>query len=182
MTHTNAPARTGLVLKLAGLLIAGLLLTACQSISSYYRGYRTDAANRIDLPSTGEREGKWRTFDLTLDYRLKRVDDQLQIDGDARLSLHYQLTAIRLKHLDLYLFFLDKEGRVVETARLATALTGEIEQPVDFARRLKLPESTSTLAFGYDGVAYADEGPGPDGGSGGGGVKIFHELPKRPES
>jgi len=66
----------------------------------------------------------------------------------------------------VYIFFLDKDSRVLETAYLVNTWTGNTQDIQDFSKSYKLPNATAGVSFGYSGEASEDLGN-----------KTFYALP-----
>jgi len=166
----------GWTLPLFFLLFFGL--TSCQSTESFYRGYTVENES---LSPLGNQQGSWKTFDLELTYQYQQTDNILDITGSAALSLYYELNTSRIRTLDVYLFLLDDESKVLETVYLTRRLEFSPEENLTFTKTLKIPPGTTSIAFGYKGTALGDGG-GDDFSSGafGGGQEIFYDLPTRP--
>ena len=171
--------RKGKILVLiTSLLASGLLMQGCQPqpVATYYKGYRADKETIVRLDAAPS-QGHWKTFDLGIDYQLKRQGDRLEISGDARHSLHYEITTVRILALDLYLHFLDPDSKVLETTLLTYVRDGSPEDDIPFTSRLTIPAGTVAFAFGYEGRARQDNGM--DNDKGGGGTEYYYRLPKR---
>jgi hypothetical protein len=157
-----------------------LALVGCQSSATFYRGYQADTANVAPLAQVAEQQGRWETFDLDLNYRYRYADRMLDISGAIDLGLYHEINTRLIRSLNVYLFFVDDQARVLETAWLVRSARFRPEESLSFAKSLKVPAGTAALAFGYDGEAREDGGDGRgDRGGGGGGLHIFSNLPKR---
>ena len=166
----------------SSLILLPLLIVGCKSIETYYQGYKAESENTTPLITDKNQQGRWKTFDIDLNYRYDYLDNLLKISGTVDLGFYYKMNASRINKLDAYLFFLDEGGRVLETAALLRSLPFEAEERLSFSREVKVPPGVSAVSFGYDGEAFRD-GDGrmdfQDGGGGGGGVQSFYDLPKR---
>ena len=163
------------------LFLTGLVLAGCQPqpIATYYKGYQADRDKIVSLDPAPS-QGHWKTFDLGIDYQLKRQGDNLKISGAARHGLHYELTTSRILALDLYLYFLDKNDKVLATTLLSSVRYDSPDAKIPFADNLKIPAGATAFAFGYEGRARQDNGIDAD--HGGGGTEYYFNLPKRPEN
>ena len=163
-------------------LLSALILMGCQvqPVETYYRGYKSVNESARPLVQGESQVGQWQTFDMLVDYKAQIGPDDLAISGTAKLGQYYLMNTIRLKNLDVYLFFLDKDSKVLKTVELSDGLTSLPEEVVAFNQRVKLPDAATAFAFGYRGAAYQEaDGEDGDSKSVGGGVDIFDNLPHR---
>ena len=56
-----------------------------------------------------------------------------------------------VKSLDIYLFFLDKDSRVLLTEALDRSMGNSTQQAIHFKKSYKIPEGTKAFSFGYSG-------------------------------
>jgi hypothetical protein len=110
--------------------------------------------------------GSWETFDLIIDYKYIKQGDRFEISGQTALSQHYQMTYDGIRRMFVYIFFLDKDSRVLETAFLVNAWFGSTRDIQDFSKSYKVPSGTTGVSFGYSGEVSAEMGN-----------KTFYELP-----
>lgn len=159
-----------------------LLLTGCQSTETFYRGYLAGNESVTPLTLPGSPAGHWQTFDIDLNYRYDASGNNLDISGTIDFGLFYELNTSRIERIDVYLFFLDHDSKVLETARLFRAITADPEETIAFKKNLQVPPSAKAIAFGYRGMAREDGGGrhSSEIGEGGGGTFFFDDLPKRP--
>lgn len=142
-------ARALLVVLLLGSV---LTLLACQSMSAFYQGRQPQAEHVVALTSSAE-ERVWSTFDLSIHYRVERVDGSGRVFGHVEMSDHYKINYEKLWSLDVYLLLLDEESRVVETRRVSWGVRDDIEDELDFDEQLTLPPNVVAFSFAYEGVA-----------------------------
>lgn len=162
------------------IILTGLVFTGCQPIASYYRGYEVNNDDIISLTSPGAGNSIWKTFDLSVNYRYEHHGQTLVISGDAKLSMYYEVIVTHIKNLDLYLFFVDENSKVLETVNLANAFFPDPNQILAFDKRLTIPENAHSFAFGYRGQAIDKSGgEDPDKHIGGGWIDHFDKLPTR---
>lgn len=159
--------RNFLIYSLAAILLFSITGCQTQSISSYYHGLQTNSTESLPLPGKERQPGKWKTYDLLLDYQYQADGNSLKITGDTTLSDAYQINMSYLRRLNLFLFFLDKDSRVLETAQLLKMVSGDLGTKFSFKKTLEIPPSTKAISFGYDGIA-----------KGGQGRTRFEHLPK----
>lgn len=152
------------------LLAALLILPGCQSTSSFYFGKQVDPEHVIPLPG-GVENDKWSTFDLTITYSYTEDENIYNVNGQVELSDHYRMNYTSLRRLDVYLLFLDNHSTVLETARLASSYTHDLEASIPFTVRLPIPKNAVAFSFAYDGDAKDSDGKK-------GSVYSFWHLPK----
>lgn len=168
----------------AGLLslivLAGLILSGCQSTATFYQGYKAEDKNVI--PLTGQAaQGSWETFDVNLIYRAEQSGNMLNVDGTVNFSFYHTANISRIRNLSLYLFLLDEDAQVLETELLIRTGLTQPEDQLSFAGNLAIPAEARSFAFGYRGQAHGDDNDSL-GQGGGGGMEFISDLPKRPES
>jgi len=130
-----------------------VLLAGCVATPELFHGWKMDKEHILSITSNSQNESQWKTFDVELDYRVKKSGNVLNIEGTASLSQHYQLMYAQVNNLQIYLFLVDAKGRVVETVSLATLMFGSTEDRLDFSRTVGLSDDVTGIAFGYRGVA-----------------------------
>jgi hypothetical protein len=140
------------------LLIPG---SGCVPISKQFVGNTVSPKQQvIKLQSGGSHMDSWQNFDIKIDYEYKQDDDKFNISGRAVLSQHYVMTYDILNDLDLYLFFIDGNSRVLETNILARSVAQNTDETLQFTKLYKAPPGTTGISFGYNGHVSADKGNG----------------------
>lgn len=146
-----------LICGLGTILLIGLSGCQVQNISSYYVGLQTNPNESLSLAKEGVRSGQWETFDLLIDYQYQRENHSLKISGDTTFSNYYQMNMGTLRNLELFLFFLDTESKVLETARILRGLGRDLYESRHFEKTLEIPESARAISFGYRGSAREEQ-------------------------
>jgi hypothetical protein len=149
-----------------GLTCLLFLASGCVEFAMLYHGKTVSNVPVVALQEGGPVTGQWKTFDLVIDYEYIKKGDNLDISGKAALSQHYQMTYEWLVSMRTYIFFLDKDSRVLETANFAAAWSGSTQDPQNFSESYKIPQGTAGISFGYSGQV-RDERSGYN----------FYELP-----
>jgi hypothetical protein len=146
--------------KLACLLLACLLplAAACVETAMLYRGATVSSVPVVALQEGPPVAGRWETFDLAIDYTYQRNGDNLELSGQAALSQHYQMNYSGVLRMQTYLFFLDRDARVLETAFFVTPWTSDVEDIQKFSKSYPMPAGTTGLSFGYSGAVNAMDG------------------------
>ena len=129
-----------------------LLASACTPISTLYHGRTVSEVSVAALQEGGPVADRWETFDLVIDYKYFKQGDSFEISGQVALSQHYQITYDRLSRIYVYLFFLDKDSRVLETISFANTWSSNTDEAQDFSDSYTLPSGTAEISFGYTGV------------------------------
>jgi hypothetical protein len=63
-----------------------------------------------------------------------------------------------VRSLDIYIFFLDHDSRVLLTEPLDRSLRGSTQDAVSFMRSYKIPDGAKALSFGYSGQVTEQDG------------------------
>ena len=142
------------------------LASGCVEIPMMYHGNTVSSVPVVFLQEGSSNSGTWKTFDLTIDYKYIKKGDSFEISGQAALSQHYQMLYSSVSRMNAYIFFLDKDSRVLETAYFVNVWTSGTEDVQDFSKSYKVPTGTTGISFGYSGEVSADESHGS-----------FYELP-----
>ncbi len=166
----------------AGLFCCALaifMLSGCKSLSSFYQGYTSQNPSNTALVNNAAQQGRWETFDLRLDYQAALQDQLLDINGSITFSNFHQINAVHVERLDVYLFFIDAEAKVLRTERISGSQHTSADDSISFAKQLQVPPGAKAISFGYEGITRED-GDGGDPFSGGGGGQVwFYQLPRR---
>ena len=131
-----------------------------------YHGKHVTSVPVVVLQEGREVAGRWETFDLVIDYQYQRNGDNLELSGQAALSQHYQMNYAGVSRMQTYLFFLDQDARVLETAFFVTPWSSGVEDIQEFSKSYTMPAGTTGLSIGYSGSVN-----GMDGNA------SFYELP-----
>ena len=147
MSGTIKAISLGLVCVLA------IVISGCGETAMMYRGNTVSSVPVVTLQEDFPRAGTWETFDLVIDYEFAQDGDVLEITGEVALTQHYHIVYDRLRHLYVYLFFVDTNSQVLETFSFVGNLTGSTEERLRVSRRYKIPIGATGISFGYDGAA-----------------------------
>ncbi len=147
MSGTMKTTSLGLICFLA------IVVSGCVKTSMLYRGNTVSSVPVVTLQEDFPNAGTWETFELVIDYEYLRNGDFLEITGEVALTQHYHLVYDRLRHLYVYLFFVDQNSQVLETHSFVDNLTGSTEERLRVSRRYKIPIGATGISFGYDGAA-----------------------------
>ena len=155
-------------LKFACLCFTCLLTLAsgCVDLPMLYHGNTVSSVPVVDLQEGTPTTGRWETFDLVIEYKSIKKSDILEISGEASLSQHYRMTYDGIRKMYVYIFFLDKDSRILKTAYLVNAWFGNTGDIRQFSESYKVPIETAGISFGYSGEVSEDKGN-----------KTFYELP-----
>lgn len=131
--------------------LLAICLPGCVETAMKYRGNQIAPVHVVALLDGQQAAGTWQTFDLVIEYTSLKNGDALELSGQVELGQSYQITYDRLKFLDLYVFFMDKDSRVLETVYMPAILTNTTDDRGTFTRSFKVPAGTVGVSFGYDG-------------------------------
>lgn len=147
-------------MKIAGLCCLSLILVTagCAGLSSSFAGNKVSNAPIVSIKQGGQETSRWQTFDLITDYNYKYEGDVFEISGVAVLSDHYSMTYDSLKDLRVFIFLLDADARVLESAQIARSLTSNLDEKLSFNVALKAPPGLASFSFGYDGQVLEQRG------------------------
>ncbi|MCP4692471.1 MAG: hypothetical protein GY859_30790 [Desulfobacterales bacterium] len=137
------------------------LLASCKSALLTFQGAVVKEDLRVVLEEDGAGDAAWETRDVSLRCQYKRADGWLELLGVVRIADHLRNSYDVMEFFHLTLFFLDADGRVIDSKNLSLgAYRNEIwEMP--FERSVDAPESAGAIAFGYSGRA-VNHRPGDD--------------------
>jgi hypothetical protein len=158
----NKPVRT--VLLIVSCMLA-LLVSGCLQTKELYKCNKF-TAEKIALGKDSLNVGIWETFDIKIAYEFIATGDLLEISGQAELGDHQKMVYDHVRFLDIFLFFLDNDSRVLMTEYLDRSMSGGTEQTVVFKHTYKLPDGVKGLSFGYSGKVLEQDGQ-----------MVFYRLP-----
>ena len=145
----NRKAKT-ILLGLICLLSLGA--SGCVETSMMYRGNIVPPVHVVALQENGPNVGRWETFDIIIDYEYVHDGDLMEISGQLRLGQHYQAIYDQLRYLDVYLFFVNEQSRVLETVLFTRNMNSDPEETFSISRRYNVPAGTAGISFGYSGT------------------------------
>ena len=126
-----------------------LLVSGCQTMPVNSGAVSVAPEDQIPV-AQGQKEGVWVGRDLSIEYKFSR-GGSLDISGTVQFADHMRIGYLVLNDFRLRVIFLDASGRVLGSGMLATD-RGDFRE-IRFNRRLSIPASTSSIAFGYEGKA-----------------------------
>jgi len=134
-----------------------LLVSGCIQTQALYIGNKV-TAEKIALGEDAPQVGTWETFDLKIAYEFVVKDQDLDISGQIELGDHQKMVYDYVRSLDIYLFFLDNDSRVLLTEPLDRTFRGSTQRTEPFARTYKIPAGAKALSFGYSGQVAEQDG------------------------
>ena len=149
-----------------GLLCLLFVGSGCIETPMLFHGNTVSSVPVVALLEGSPTAGRWETFDLIIDYKYIKQGESFEISGHAALGQHYQMTYDGVSRMYVYIFFLDQDSRVLETAYLINVWTGNTQDIQDFSKPYKVPNGTTLISFGYSGEVSEDLGN-----------MTFYELP-----
>lgn len=129
------------------LIIFLVSITACQGGLFSYRGRIVEPDKRLALSEGGPHKGSWQTFDLMVDYQYEQKAGKLHLSGVAELSYHYKANYDNLDHFYLTVFFLDTEGKVLDSELVLNAISSDLDETFPFEKNLEIPSNSVSIAF-----------------------------------
>ena len=129
------------------LVIFLVSLAACQSGLFSYRGRIVEPDKRLALSEGGPHEGSWQTFDLTVEYQYEQKAGKLHLSGVAELSDHYKVNYDILNHFYVTVFFLDIEGKVLDSELVLNAISSDLDDTFSFKKNLEIPSNAVSITF-----------------------------------
>ena len=144
------------------------LALGCAEIKEFYHGNTVSSVPVIVLQEGTPNAGRWETFDLIIDYEYILKSNRITISGEASLTQHYQMLYTSIPRMVTYIFFLDEDSRVLETASFINLWTDSTRDIQVFSKNYIVPDRTKKISIGYSG-----EAQGKDMKS------SFYELPLR---
>lgn len=158
-------------INISGLGIAfflSLVATGCVETSTMFHGNSpSPAMNVVSLQNDGSQSGALDTFEISINYKYLQSGEVLDISGQVVLSEHFQLNYISIIRLEVYLFFLDEDSRVLKTAQIVRSMTGSVDEVMTFSQQYTVPAGAKSFSFGYDGTTREVRGD----------IFSFYELP-----
>ena len=129
------------------LIIFLVSIAACQSGLFSYRGRIVESDRRLALSEGGPHKGLWQTFDLTMEYQYEQKAGKLHLSGVAELSDHYKANYEILNHFYITVFFLDIEGKVLDSELVLNAISSDLDDTFSFKKNLEIPSNTVSITF-----------------------------------
>ena len=134
-----------------------LFLSGCQATTGHYLGALADEEAVTAIIPVLDTPQRWEEFYVTVDSQLTRQEDRYQMAGWLSFSLHSRMMYVRVADVELTLFLLDANNRVVEYRR-ATHFKGlSPEDRIPFTVTLPMVDQAVAYTFGYQ-ITLIDEG------------------------
>jgi hypothetical protein len=135
------------------LMIAAFFLAGCGGRLFTYKGGKVTQKNFMVLLKEGDQKGVWKTNELEITYQYQMTPETMKIAGTTELLGGFAIGFSSIKHLSVYLLFLDDQGIVIENALIYSAGN---HRPIDtipmvFEKTIPIPDGSRTISFAYDG-------------------------------
>ena len=138
-------------------VLVSFFVAGCVETSMMFHGnVPSSEMNLVSLKKGGVQSGTWETFDIAIDYSYIQNAEGLEISGQAVLSEHFQMNYDGITRLDIFLFFLDEDSRVLKTAKISWSMMGNVTEIMTFSQLHTVPAGAKSLSFGYDGAVVED--------------------------
>jgi hypothetical protein len=134
-----------------------LLLNGCQT-TGHYLGALADAETVKEITPVLDIQQQWEEFYVTVDSNLTRLEDQYQMTGWLSFSLHSRMMYVRVADVELTLFLLDADDRVVNYRRVTHFKGLSPEDRIPFTVTLPQVDHAVAYTFGYQITLIDDEG------------------------
>lgn len=145
-----------------------LALVACVETATMYHMNLVFPELVVAITEGTPHADSWQTFDLNIDYEAVLQNNQFKISGQARLGEHQRSLYSRIDDLDVLIFFLDNNARVLETAYLLRTKSNNPDDFLTFSQAYQVPAATVAFGFGYDGSVSEKDS-----------IMSFYKLPLR---
>ncbi len=133
-------------------MIAAVTIAGCGGRLFTYNGYKVTQQSLIVGLKDGDQQGEWKTNELAIKYQYRMTPETFNIDGTAKLLGGFAGGFSSIRHLAVYLLFLDNQGIVVENALIyARDNNNTIPIPMLFEKTIPIPEGVQAISFAYDG-------------------------------
>ena len=134
-------------------MIAAFTIAGCSGRLFSYKGDKVTQKNFMLLLKDGNQQGVWKTSELAITYQYQMTPETLKIAGTTELLGGFAIGFTWIKHLAVYLLFLDDQGIVIENALVYSA---GIHRPIDtipmvFEKTIPIPEGARKFSFAYEG-------------------------------
>ena len=137
--------------------LLALLVSGCLQTQVLYIGNKV-TAEKVALGKEEPQVGTWETFDLKIAYDFVVKGQNLDISGQIQLGDHQKMVYDNVRSLDIYLFFLDHDSRVLLTQPLDRSFLGSTQWTESFTRSYEIPDGTKAISFGYSGEVTEQDG------------------------
>ncbi len=133
--------------------ILWVMSASCQGALSTHHGNVVKEELRVALEKDGAGDGAWETRDVLLKYQFKEAGGRVALSGEVRIADHLRNSFAVLEYFSLTLFFIDADGRVIDSQRFALGPSRKDVWEMSFKKSVDAPESAKAIAFGYSGKA-----------------------------
>lgn len=135
-----------------------LLVSGCQTTTGHYLGALADEEAVTAITPVLDAQQRWEEFYVTVDSQLSRQSGNYQMTGWLSFSLHSRMMYVRVADVELTLFLLDADNRVVGYRRATHFMALRPEDRIPFTVTLPLVDQAVAYTFGYQIRLIDDEG------------------------
>lgn len=143
---------------LCTLLFFVVMLTGCQTSTGHYLGALADEDRVTDITPVLDAQQQWEGFYLTVDSQLRRQAGNYQMSGRLSFSEHARMMYVRVADVDLTLFLLNADNRVVDYRRATHFIGLRPDDRVPFTVTVPVSDQAVAYTFGYRVTFTDDEG------------------------
>lgn len=135
-----------------------LFVSGCQTTTGFYLGALADEEAVTAITPVLDAQQRWEEFYVTVDSQLSRQAGNYQMTGWLSFSLHSQMMYVWVADVELTLFLLDADNRVVGYRRATHFMGLRPEDRIPFTVTLPLVDQAVAYTFGYQIRLIDDEG------------------------
>ena len=140
------------------LILFSLLLSGCHATTGYYLGALADDEAVTAINPVLDTQQRWEDLYVTVDSRLTRQAGRYQMSGKLSFSQHSRMMYVRVAHVELTLFLLDADNRVVEYRRANHYSGLRPDDRIPFTVTLPAVDQAVAYAFRYEIRLIDEEG------------------------
>lgn len=135
-----------------------LFLNGCQATTGHYLGALADEETVTAITPVLDAQQRWEEFYVTVDSQLTRQAANYQMAGWLSFSQHSRMMYVRVADVELTLFLLDAENRVVNYRRVTHFKGLRPDDRIPFTVTLPMVDQAVAYIFGYQITLIDDEG------------------------
>ncbi len=145
-----------------GFIFWSSLIIMMVAFAAAVRGETLNPANQIVLSAHGQQSGQFNGPDLTVNYTYVRSGNDLHLSGTIQFGMTIQANYAVVQTFQLGLALADAQGNVLGQQGLTTAYGNNVGDTINFSKTVAVPPQTASIAFTYNGQAYASGSGDPD--------------------
>ncbi len=127
-----------------------VVILGCQPTGQRYLNAVADSALIFQLPASGGISLDWQDMYLKIDHQVTATAGALSVQGTIGYANHPQIMYARAQNLNVYLFLLDSDKRVVSYQQLSTLSRFSTQDTDSFKMDIPRPVKAVAYTFGYE--------------------------------